>query len=730
MLGFRPTTATRRWSSREATAGSALTPKLCGRAKSCRATRYVGSSCRHALILTACLVCALAARGAEESNEPDPAPQPLHEHERDLHHHHDEPEVIVVTATPTGRARFDLLQSSSVLEGEDLGRQLEATIGETLALEPGVSTTFFGRGASRPIIRGLGGARVRTLVDGMSTFDVGAESPDHAVAAEPMMLDRVEVLRGAGTLRYASTAVGGVVNMITERVPTKLPEHPVHVEAMGYWGSNANDRAGRAAVEGNYENFVVRGEGYARAAGDYHIPGFAVSDQLNRQEGLPQTDKGKVSNTDFQSYGGSGGLSYFGDEWMIGAAGTLFDTNYGVPGDGIEEGVRIDLRQVRADLRAEIDRPIWKVDNTLLQFSWADYEHMELEDGEVATRFTNTGYEGRLEFTQGHFEGLDGAFGIQMLYGDIDTVGEEAYLPRAKTFDFALFALQEFDLGAWVLDGFHFELGGRYQHQSIQVAGPDDFAGDTFSVSGGFRYKFLEHYSVGILGYRNVRQPTADELYSDGPHLAIGAFQIGDPSLKPEAGAGGELSLRRQGKLLEFGASVFVTSYERFIAFVPTGMMREGLPVFRYAASDAFFYGFELDAHATLWQWQGYSLGLSTVLDWTRGRLENPGSNVPRMPPLTFVGALELQSERVDFSLQAKYAARQLHTAAFELETSDYVLFDLNLEVRPFLNRPEVSLFLRGKNLLDVEAREATSFLKEVAPLPGRDIRLGASITF
>jgi len=710
--------------------------------------------CRHALILASCLLCAAPAWAREPDNEPvpvanddpalpeDPAPdngtedpeneteEPLHPHERTEHHHHDEPEVIVITASPTGRTRFDLLQSTSVLEGEDLQRQLEATIGETLAFEPGISTTFFGRGASRPIIRGLGDARVRTLVDGMSTFDVGAESPDHAVATEPMMLHRVEVIRGPGTLRYGSTAVGGVVNMITERIPTEIPEHPVHVDAMGYWGSNANDRAGRGAIEATYGNFVVRGEGYARAAGDYDIPGFAVSDQVSIAEGIAQTEKGKVANTDFNAHGASGGLSYIGDGWLAGASGTLFDTEYGVPGDGLEEGVRIDLHQVRADFRAEYQRPLWKLKNTNFQFSWADYEHKEIEDGEVATRFTDTGFEGRLEFTQEHWEGLDGAFGMQAVYNDLDTRGDEAFLPRSKTFDFALFALEEYDLSRWLIDGLYAEIGGRYEHQSIATPGPGDYVGDTFSVSGGFRYEFLEAYSVGLLGYRNVRQPSAAELYSDGPHLAIGVFQIGDPSLDPEAGAGGELSFRRQGDRLEFGASAFVTSYDRFIAFVPTGAQMEGLPVFRYVASDALFYGFELDAHLTLWEWNGYSLGLSTVLDWTRGKLLDPDTNVPRMPPLTFAGRLELQSERVDVSLQTKYAARQNRTADFELKTADYVLFDVNVEVRPLLNRPELSIFLRGKNLTNVEARESTSFLKEFAPLPGRDIRIGASIAF
>jgi iron complex outermembrane receptor protein len=275
-----------------------------------------------------CLAIASTARAESDSPEAEATDTEIDEqHDRDRHHHHGDYEEIVVSGSGTNRSRFDLLQGSSILTGEELERRIEPTIGETLAYEPGVSSTFFGRAASRPVIRGLGGSRVRTMVDGIVSFDASSESPDHAVAAEPLTLHRVEVIRGPATLLYGSSAVGGVVNMITERIPRSVPDRGYDFGAMAYWGSNADDRAGRGSIDLGTGSFAFHADGFARAADDYEIPGHAESTQLRTLEAasgeVHESSSGKVRNSDLDSHGASVGASYLAETWSLGASGTI-----------------------------------------------------------------------------------------------------------------------------------------------------------------------------------------------------------------------------------------------------------------------------------------------------------------------------------------------------------------------------------------------------------------------
>ncbi len=667
---------------------------------------------------------------AERASEAD------HDHER--HHHHGDYEEIIVSGSPTERSRFDLLQASSILSGEDLARRIEPTIGETLAYEPGVSSTFFGRAASRPIIRGLGGSRVRTMVDGIVSFDASAESPDHAVAAEPLTLHRIEVIRGPATLLYGSSAVGGVINMITERIPRSVPDGGYDFDTMAYWASSAADRAGRGSIDLGTGRFAFHADGFARAAGDYGIPGSAESKQLRALEAangdVHESSRGKARNSSFDSRGASVGASYLAEDWNFGASGTFFNTNYGVLGGhdaevGEGEYARINLDQVRVDVRAEINREYFVFDKSELTWSWADYEHKELEGGEVGTRFESNGWEGRLELVQKNWKALDGALGVQVAQNTLAAFGEEAFVPRSKTYNVGLFAVEEIDLGYWGYEDWLLEIGGRYEHQGIDARGSSGYAGDTFSVSGGARWNFSEGWHVGLLGYRNERHPVAVELYSNGPHLAIEAFQVGDSDLDAEAAIGAEFSIRRKTDRISVGANAYYTAYDDFIFLETTGAEMEGLPVFRYGQSDAEFYGVEGELHIILWEQSGYSVGMRTVVDYVRGRFRS-GGNIPRMPPVTVKSALELQSGLFDFGIDIRWSGEQKKTAASELPTDGYVLFNLDLDVRPFKDHPEISFFARGRNLTNEEARISTSFLKDVAPLPGRDVRLGVKLVF
>ncbi|HYG61137.1 MAG TPA: TonB-dependent receptor plug domain-containing protein, partial [Thermoanaerobaculia bacterium] len=344
----------------------------------------------------------------------------------DLTVHQDE---ILVTASPDARSRNEVAQPTSVLSGEELQRQLQPTLGETLNEQPGVTSTSFGMGASRPVIRGLGGDRIRVLESGLGSGDASTTSPDHAVSVDPLSAERIEVLRGPATLLYGSSAVGGVVNVIDNRIPDALPEEAVAgtVEVRG--GSVADERGGAAALQGGFGRFAWSASFHTRETDDYDIPGFAESEALRRaeeEEGEEHEQAtGRLPNSATDSEGGSLGASWIGDGGFLGVSVTGFDSLYGIPGghehhheegeeheeeeEGEEPGVRVDLTQRRYDLRGGVTRPFAFFRGANVRFGVSDYEHQELEGEEVGTLFTSDSREGRVELLQRQVGPLTGS---------------------------------------------------------------------------------------------------------------------------------------------------------------------------------------------------------------------------------------------------------------------------------------------------------------------------------
>lgn len=666
---------------------------------------------------------------------------------------------IVVTASPLERAAEETITGVSSLSGEELQRSLENTIGETLRREPGVSSTFFGPGASRPVIRGLGGDRIRVLNAGIGSIDASATSPDHAVAVEPAAAEKIEIVRGTSMLLYGSSAAGGVVNVFDGRIPTDVPENGV-TGALRVGGSSVDDgveaagafdiRIGRLGAG----ELVFHGDGAYREAEDYDIPGFAESARLRALEEEEHEDEedhdheeeaafGVLENAAFETKSGAAGLSWIFDNGFAGVSGSFADTLYGVPGghaheegeDHAEEeegGVTIDLRQRRIDFNSEVESDFALFRKAKLRVGYADYEHKELEPGgEVGTVFSNEGWEGRFELidktTNLAGGALDGAVGFQWRLRDFSAVGEEAFTPPTKSSQYGVFALKELTTGPW-----RFELGGRYEntaHRVVETGFERSFNG--FSVSGGIGVKPSETLFLGVTGFRTERAPSTEELFSNGPHLATGAFEVGDPALDEEIAVGAEATARILTDRFVFRINGFYTDYDGFIFESETGEEEDGLPVFQFVAADAAFRGFEAEIETELFQLGAFDFHGDAGFDYVRATTKGQADNdLPRIPPFSMLVGLEARSEWADLRGEIEWADDQNNIAAIELPTEGYTLVNAYLTLRPFPAARGVSLRLAGTNLTDAEVRLHTSFLKDVAPLPGRNFKFSVRTEF
>ncbi|MDA5194556.1 TonB-dependent receptor [Govanella unica] len=641
--------------------------------------------------------------------------------------HGDEVEKILVTGRPYGQSSLDSLQANSILTGEDLERRMQGSIGETLAGLPGISSSYFGPTASRPIIRGLSGDRVRMLIGGIGTIDASSISPDHAVASEPLMAERIEVLRGTGTLLYGSSAVGGVVNILDGRIPSKLPDGGIEGIVQGTYGTNADERALAAGATVGLGNIAVHAEGTYRKSNDFHIPGFAKSRLLRAEEAAAgEADAndpyGEQRNSDAETKDGSIGASYVGDKGFLGVSFARTEMNYGIP---VEEAARIDMHQNRFDLMGQLDTPFLIFDSTKIRFGYADYQHQELEGDNVGTTFTNKGWEGRLELVQSPFGRLKGAMGVQASRRDFASFGEEAVSPPSLTNNRGIFAVEELDFSP-----LHIEFGGRFERQTVNATTLGlQRAFNTVSLSTGASYDLSENWLAGFTLSRSERAPNAEELYSNGPHIATRAFEIGNPDLTKETATTVEVVLRKQAGRVTGSLSLYHTWFRNFVYEAATGAEIDDLPVFQFSQANAKFYGGELELAFKAIEREGFSLTLDAAADLVRATLTATGEPLPRIPPKRLTLGATGKGDRYDVRVEMQLVDKQNRHGDFELPTDGYSLLNASFNYHPFADR-NVTLSLQGRNLTNADARNSASFIKDLVPMPGRDIRCGVNYKF
>jgi iron complex outermembrane recepter protein len=669
-------------------------------------------------------------------------------------------ERVVVSTTPLGGDLFEQTQSVTVLTGEELELRLEPTIGETLNRQPGISSTYFGPGASRPVIRGLGEDRIRVLQNGVTTIDVSNVSPDHAVAAEPLTIKTIDVVRGPATLLYGPNTVGGVVNLIDNRIATEPLARPVMGKIDARFSTAEEQRSGAGLLEVQLGRIVFHLDGFRRETEDVAIPGFARSERLRMLQPLPEGEReprGTLPNSGGESEGGAAGASYVWESGYAGVAYSVVDSNYGTVAD---PEVTIGLEQRRWDVRGAFNKPFAPIKAINYKWSYSDYTHTEFEGPEPGTVFDVAGYDGRIELLHEKIGVFEGGIGYQTQRTDFSALGAEAFLPPVETQTHAAFVFEEIDLNRVRL-----QFGGRYDHQANdrranEMFGPEltrDF--DAFSASTGIVYTPVEPYVIAFSVAYTQRPPTYVELFANGPHIATNAFEVGNPDLGKEHSLAFDLSFRKSAGRVTGAVSLFYNRFTDFITAEPTGEFgepeedgEEGLPIFAYRAADAHFLGGELEATVHITEHpvtepapaeptsgkeapgpthNPHHLHLEFKADYVYAQNEQSERSLPRITPFRSSAALVYGwHDRFRARLEGQYAHRQRRTAEFELPTDGYFLLEASMSYRLPVRSAEFEVYVKGTNLTNEEARLHTSFLKDIAPLAGRGALLGVRASF
>jgi iron complex outermembrane receptor protein len=643
-------------------------------------------------------------------------------------------EPFVIQSSPLAPEVSDLTQAWCIHQGKELDWIRGQTIGDTLAFDAGVAQSYYGPNASRPIIRGLDGPRVRVLQNGLDTFDVSAASVDHAVAVDPMLIERVEVLRGSSALLYGANAIGGVVNTIDETIPSH--SHGMNSQTrFGYTGVNDGWNTGGVGFV-DAGSFVFQVNGTYRETDDYDVPDFRLPDGT-------KTDF--IANSGSETWTAGIGGSYLFENGYAGIAYSHFNTEYGVPN---EEAPTIQLERDRYEFRGTIaPKSVDWLNNIDLQFAYGNYRHDEIEsDGEIAATFEREGLESRVSLLHS-FGDLEGVFGFQGNFDEVSVSGEENFfagasgrnptIARENAQRLALFVMEDYTLSPkWSLNG-----GVRLESFLRQLKGTDDRNDFSTSVSSGIVFKPVEGWSIsGNLNYTE-RQPETAELFSDGPHLATGAYEIGDSSLDKESALGIEAILRRTEGPVTGQVSVFYTDFDDYIFLADTGNELnpegnvpapgdEALAERIYQGVSAEFYGVEAEIEWNVLEAGDLTIDLQSFGDmlWAKNTSEN--ANLPRIPPWRIGGRFDIQYQAYSLILGLTHNGEQTRTAPEEDSTDAFTLLTVRAAYNWRTEHTDTELFVRVNNLTNELAQVHTSFLRDTAPLPGRSIDLGLSVRF
>ena len=707
-------------------------------------------------------------------------------------------ENIVVTASVLGSSVLESVTPVSVIDEYKLRKIQAETLGETLKNTPGVHSTYFGPVASSPVIRGNDGPRVKIVQNGLDVSDVSRIGPDHNVAANSTSATQVEVLRGPATLQYGSGAIGGVVNVVDKRIPREVPAS-IEGDVEANYATVNDGKFGRFNLTGGQNNIAFHVDGFKRKTDNADIPGYAsVTPDEDEQPGTLESSAMDTTNI-------TAGLSLVDEEGYFGFSVEKLDNFYGVPGHSHhheeehegeteeehaehagEEGTNLDVDMTRYQAAGEWYSPFKGISSLKFGAAYTDYEHVEIEDGEVGTRFTNQGSDIRLSATHADIDAWHGVFGLQYHNSDYAADGEEAYTPPTETESMALFLVEQKKFGSLIL-----ELGGRLERTTynadtvdfeLEVAEHhdeegheeehhedeheehelvfdfDEYAFTSSSLSAGLNWEYTPGYSVALTLSRNERAPSQQELFSAGQHLATQTFEVGlvydmDEegevsetlrSVKEEVSNNIDLTFRKFSGDSGYTLSFFYNQADDYIYQSATDLTalahgheeeeekghdeheehaEEGTPVYYFNQDDATIYGVEAEGFVDL----NVNWRVSVFGDYIRAKIDS--DNLPRIPPLRLGSTISYEGEALSSELSVVWYDDQTNTTAYETSTDGYTLVNASVDYR-LSDQQDWTVYVRANNLFDEEARVHTSFLKDQAPLPGRNLTLGTRFSF
>jgi iron complex outermembrane receptor protein len=671
-------------------------------------------------------IMAPITRAADET-EGDPAHDHAHDHE---HNEHDVVETIVVTASPLEHDRDELAIPVARIERDALLENLGSTLGETINRVPGVASTGFTAGASRPVIRGQNAFRTEVLEDGLRTQDVSQESPDHAVPVNPLVAQRVEIVRGPATLRYGGGASAGVVNVITNRVPDRNREEGISGEVFGGLGLVADERDFAASFDGRRGELAFHADGVFRRSDDYSIP--------NNERPRIQ------SSTGTESWIGSIGTAWLGEKSRLGGSYTRVENKYGIPND--QESVDIDMHADRFRFEGDLLEAFDFAPEIRVRGVYTNYKHDEVEDGVAGQTYYNDEFDGRIEMLHRPVLGFVGAVGIHTQYRDLKAKGEAAeFLAPTDRSVGALYLFEEYKLASET----HVELGFRVEQSRVEGTDIDDVDQDRHftALSGalGFVHDPTDWLTLAINGAVSQRAPSQSELLARGAHEATNTFEIGDPDLDLETSYSGDFRVEARNDVGRLEWTSFVTHYDDYIFAALDGLRvdEDGTPdpngeldrLF-YINRDALFYGFEVAGDVDVHENDHGTFALDGRFDYVRARFDDRGSaggsrHVPRITPIRWGLGFSFRGESTRARFGFSRTEAQNDTGDFETSTKSFTYLEASLtHTLDWSNEVPIDLSIVGRNLSDVRGRNNVSFNKDDVILPGRNVRFSIRARF
>lgn len=646
---------------------------------------------------------------------------------------------VVITGNPLGRDQTAL--PVNALGRNELIERGQTTLGETLNGLPGVSSTYFGPNASRPIIRGLDGDRIRVLNNSASSLDVSALSYDHAVPLDVLSTERIEVLRGPAALQYGGSAVGGVVNVIDNRIPREGLAG-VSGKAQLQAGTGNDERSAAALLEAGNARWAVHVDGFDRRTGDVRVPVSLACDK----PGSPAQAR-RICNSASESRGGAIGASTFWDHGYLGASVNSYQSDYGTVA---EDQVTIGMKTTRYALEGQVRQlPGW-FESVKARLSHTDYKHTEFEGAQAGTVFANKGQDLRIEARHRPVAGWQGVVGVQTESSRFSAVGDEAFAPFSRTRSQALFVHEERPT-AWG----QVTAGARWESVRVESLGNPDLPRfdegigaqkfTPFSLATGAVFKLSPTWSLTGNAALTQRAPKDYELFADGPHLATNAWEIGNKDLGLEKSNSLDAGVQWKSGPHSLNVTVFGSQFANYIGLMNTGEYRDGLgltasvgdpnvlPVQRYQGVKAQFQGLEASGRQRLWQ-GGSTLDLDWRADTVRATNSSTGEPLPRIAPLRLGSTLAYAQGPWSAKLGADWHAAQKRVPDGSVATGAYTLVNASVSYRQKLDTTVLQWFARLDNLTDQLAYSATSILTSTAfgksPLPGRSLKLGVQASF
>jgi iron complex outermembrane receptor protein len=617
-----------------------------------------------------------------------------------------------VTVSTAAVDTFEAFQPTTVIGGEELTRRVSTNLGDTLGSQPGVNVRAFGPGPSRPVVRGFDGDRVLVLENGARTGDLSSQSGDHGTTLDTASAAQIEVVRGAATLLYGSNALGGVVNLVSDEIPTK-PVKRTH-GAFNLSGGSANkEAAGTGNVTFGNERWAFRVAGAGNRTGDVETP------------------EGELPNSQTDLKSGGAAFSRTAATGYLGASYGFVDTHYGIP--FVEEGeTTLHPRRHRVDVRGEKRNMGGFIEGVKFVGGYRNYKHDEIEgDGTIATSFKNTFTEGQLFLNHRPTGRLKGTFGFWGTHRDYSTAGEEALAPPVKQNSQAAFVYEEL-----TYHHFGLQFGARLDHTKFDTEPTPD---EEPEVPSRLDRTFTEvSGSVGLLGFINdevtvafnltraARNPSLEELYNFGPHAGNFAFEIGNSALESERGLGADLSLRFRKKRFTGEVTVFSNWVDNFIFPLQTGEDRDEFTVVQYTSRDALLRGFEAHVDVGLTD----KLFLELGGDGVHGQARDNDDPLPRIPPYRGWAGLRYEGRTFSAGAELRGAAKQDRVYGVETPTDDYALLNAHASYKLIRGKAVHIFTLRLDNAGDKLWRNHLNFIKDQTPEMGRSFKVVYSARF